>query len=176
MTVQYRKRNIKMDIFHEELVADNTDKCILGRNFKLANTPLTWWLIIQVSVFWVATSSWQKNTPLTWAGVKEVAVHKQSLTPFRTCHRAVKTEMMLIPPFSKASIPAMVEPRPGENGLCARGLSTKHATDKDTVMGHPRLTLQLINPTKAPTKIKHIYQVANCECVERVPHPDSIWQ
>lgn len=63
-----------MDIFHEELVADNTDKCILGRNFKLANTPLTWWLIIQVSVFWVATSSWQKNTPLTWAGVKEVGL------------------------------------------------------------------------------------------------------
>lgn len=126
-----------------DMVADNTGKCILGLNFKLA-----------------------KNTPLTWAGVKEVAVHKQSLTPFRTCHRAVKTEMMLIPPFSEASVPGMVEPRPGENGLCVRGLSTKHATDKDTVMGHPRLTFQLINPTKAPTKIKHIYQVANCECVE----------
>ena len=53
-------------------------------------------------------------------------MHKPSLTPITSCRRVVMVETMLIPPFSEASVPAKVEIKPGEHGLCAIGPAKRY--------------------------------------------------
>ena len=161
----------RTETLHDVLVADITDECILGLDFMLENNCS---LDMVAGKFLIDT----EEVIIIIIIIIIVPVHKPSLTPITSCRRVVMVQTVLIPPFSEAFVPAKVEMKPGEHGLCAIGPAKRYGGKTDVLVRNTLVELpqeevlvRVINPTETPKKIKRGYQIAIRDPVESVLHP-----
>ena len=151
------------EVSHVALVADISDKIILGLDFLMAHG-----------------CSVDTGVGSLHIGVEKVPLHKPLAFQVARCRRVVAIEDTVISPYSEILVPAKIVGEPYGEPWGTVGPSPA-TTLPPCVMGRKTLVdaqrgyipLRMVNLTNEPRQIPSGKEVATCEPVESIVYPSS---
>lgn len=151
------------EVSHVALVADISDKFILGLDFLMAHG-----------------CSVDTEVGSLRIGAEEVPLHKPVVSQVARCHQVVAMEDTVISPYSETLVPAKLVGEPYGEPWGTVGPSPTTTLPPGVMVGKTLVNAQrdyipvrMVNLTNEPRQIPSGIEVATCEPVESIVHPTS---